>query len=44
MVFPEINPESSRIDFGLEITIVGDTKNREEAIQSFRNMGIPLKK
>jgi large subunit ribosomal protein L5 len=43
-VFPEINPENSKIDFGLEISIVGSAKNREEAIELYRQMGIPLKK
>jgi len=44
MVFPEINPETSKIDFGMEITIVSNAKNKNEAIQIYRQMGIPLKK
>ena len=43
-VFPEINPENSKIDFGLEITIVSNAKDREEAIELYRSLGIPLKK
>jgi len=42
-VFPEINPETSKVDFGLEISIVSNAKNREEAIELFKRIGIPLK-
>ncbi|MDI6717517.1 MAG: 50S ribosomal protein L5 [Patescibacteria group bacterium] len=44
MVFSEINPESSKVDFGLEITIVVNTVNRNEAIELYRLLGMPLKK
>ena len=43
-VFPEINPETSKIDFGLEISIVIKAKTKEEAIKLYRLLGIPLKK
>jgi large subunit ribosomal protein L5 len=43
-VFPEINPETSKFDFGLEITIVNNAKKREEAIMLYRQLGLPLKK
>jgi len=43
-VFPEINPETSKIDFGMEISIVSNAKTRSEAIKLYRNLGIPLKK
>jgi len=43
-VFPEINPELLRFDFGLQISIVSNAKTREEAIELFRLLGIPLKK
>jgi len=42
-VFPEINPETSKIDFGLEISIVSNAKNKEEAIKFYKILGIPLK-
>ncbi len=42
-VFSEINLETSKIDFGLEISIVTNTKNREQAIELYRHLGIPLK-
>ena len=44
MVFPEINPEISKVDFGLEISIVSNTENKEEAVTLYRSLGIPLKK
>ena len=44
VVFPEISPEDSRYDFGLEITIVPTVKNREQAVEMYRFVGIPLKK
>lgn len=44
VVFPEINPENSKFDFGLEITLVTNAKNREQAVELYRLMGIPLKK
>jgi len=43
-VFPEINPEVSKVNFGLEITLVANAKNREEGIDFFRELGLPLKK
>ncbi|PIW97591.1 50S ribosomal protein L5, partial [Candidatus Jorgensenbacteria bacterium CG_4_8_14_3_um_filter_38_10] len=43
-VFPEINPEQSKVDFGLQITIVPALRKREEAIDLYRRIGIPLKK
>ncbi|MBN2197818.1 50S ribosomal protein L5 [Candidatus Wolfebacteria bacterium] len=44
MVFPEINPETSKVDFGLEISIVSNIKNKEKAIEFYRILGVPLKK
>lgn len=44
LIFPEINPEISKVDFGMEISIVSTAKNREEAIALYRQMGLPLKK
>ncbi|PIU98632.1 50S ribosomal protein L5 [Candidatus Wolfebacteria bacterium CG03_land_8_20_14_0_80_40_12] len=43
-VFPEINLETLKVDFGLEISIVSNIKNREEAIKLYRLLGIPLKR
>lgn len=45
VAFPEINPEVSKTNFGLEITIVPKAvKSRDEAIKLYRDLGIPLKK
>ena len=44
LVFPEINPEESKVDFGFEISIVSKAKKREEAIELYKILGIPLKK
>jgi large subunit ribosomal protein L5 len=43
-VFPEINPETAPVDFGLEITLVADTKSKEEGIEFFKSLGLPLEK
>ncbi|MBI4119529.1 MAG: 50S ribosomal protein L5 [Parcubacteria group bacterium] len=43
-VFPEINLETSNVNFGMEITLVTDAKSREEAIYLYRQFGLPLKR
>jgi large subunit ribosomal protein L5 len=43
-VFPEINSDILKIDFGLEISIVPNIRSREEAIEFYRAIGMPLKK
>ncbi|MBI4993418.1 50S ribosomal protein L5 [Candidatus Wolfebacteria bacterium] len=44
VVFPEINSDLLRFDFGLEISIVSNAKNKEEAIELYKLLGIPFKK
>lgn len=44
VVFPEINSDLLKFDFGLQISIVSNAKTREEAIELFKLLGIPLKK
>lgn len=45
VVFPEISPEASKVNFGVEVTIVPKrVKSREEAISLYRDLGIPIKK
>ena len=44
IVFPEISPEKSRVNFGLEITVVTNSDSKEEAENLFRLFGFPLKK
>jgi len=43
-VFPEINQEISRVNFGFEVTFVLNTKTREDGIKFYRELGLPLKK
>jgi large subunit ribosomal protein L5 len=42
-VFPEINPENAKADFGVQITVVANIEDREEAVEFYRLMGVPLK-
>jgi len=44
VVFPEIHQDTSMVDFGLQVTIVVNAKNREHAIALYRKLGIPFKK
>lgn len=43
VVFPEINQDSSNMDFGMQITIVPNTKNRDDAIAMYKKMGFLFK-
>ena len=42
-IFPEINPNVSRFNFGLQITMVSKISNREKMIDFYRSIGVPLK-
>lgn len=45
VVFPEINQDTSSVNFGLQITCVaGNVRTREQAIELYRKLGIPFKK
>ena len=44
VVFPEINEENLKVNFGMQITIVPKVTNRTEAIDLYRNIGVPLMK
>ena len=45
LVFPEINPEISKVSFGVQVTIVPQSvKNRNAAIETYRSLGLPLKR
>lgn len=45
VVFSEIQPELSRVSFGLQITVVlKGVKNRDSAIEFYRELGVPFKK
>lgn len=41
-VFPETNPESSKTAFGMEVTIVTNAKTKKEAVDFYKEKGIPL--
>ena len=42
-VFPEVSAEKSKVIFGMQVTIVPREQNRENAIDFYRSIGIPLK-
>ncbi len=44
IVFPEITAEKINKMFGLEITVVVNSKNRKEGLALFRALGFPFKK
>ncbi len=43
-VFPEVKPEESPLSFSLGVSIVPRKKDRQWAIEKFRELGLPLKK
>lgn len=44
IIFPETVGEDVRTIFGLEVTVVPKTKNRELALEMYRLLGVPFKK
>lgn len=44
IVFPEINQETSKVNFGLQITIVPKIKNREASLVAYKEFGVPFQK
>lgn len=44
ITFPEIEPEKVRNIFGLEVSVVTTTKNKEEGLELLRLLGFPIKK
>ncbi len=43
IAFPEISPEKTKLNFGLEITVVTTAKNKEEGIELLKSLGFPIK-
>lgn len=43
-VFPEIDQNESKVQFGMQITAVAKTKDRKKMIDFYRSNGVPLKK
>lgn len=44
VVFPEIDTEKSKVNFGMQVTVVPKEKDRESSIDLYRRLGLPLKK
>ncbi len=45
LVFPEMTPETSKVNFGIEITVVPKAiKNRNEAMALYKEIGMPFQK
>jgi large subunit ribosomal protein L5 len=44
IAFLEVSPEKSKNIFGLEITVVTNTKTREEGIELLKLLGFPIKR
>lgn len=44
IIFPEIIGEDVRNIFGLEVTVVTNSKNKDQAVQLFRLLGFPLER
>lgn len=44
IVFPELNPEDIHYPFGVEIIIVTKAKKREDAVELYRALGLPISK
>ncbi len=44
VIFPEINQDTSRVAFGLEITLVSNAGKKEKGAEFYESLGIPFKK
>lgn len=44
VVFPEIVTDKARFEFGLEVTFVPSVRDREQAVELYKLIGIPFKK
>ena len=44
IVFPEINQDEVKIDFGLEVTLVSSSRDPEGSYELYKKLGIPLRK
>lgn len=43
-IFPEISADKSKVNFGLQVTMVTFLKDRDKVIDFYRSVGVPLKK
>ncbi len=44
LVFPEISPDNTELFFGLEVTIVTSTKDKERGLRLMEEIGVPFMK
>lgn len=44
LVFPELSLETSKVNFGLQITVVPKIQKRSGAMELYKEMGVPFKK
>ncbi len=44
IVFPEVNMETVKVNFGMEVTVVPRKRVRETALEIYREIGVPFKK
>ncbi|MBI2075051.1 MAG: 50S ribosomal protein L5 [Candidatus Harrisonbacteria bacterium] len=44
IVFPEVNMETVKVSFGLEVTVVPRERKRAKALALYRAIGVPFKK
>jgi len=44
LVFPEISPELSKVNFGMEVTIVPKISSPEKSFELYKSLGIPFSK
>lgn len=42
VVFPELSPETSKVNFGLEITLVPKSREKEKAVELYKALKIPF--
>jgi len=42
IVFPEVNPDEVKFDFGLEITLVSNAKDKDKGYELYKSLGVPL--
>lgn len=42
LVFPEISADKSKVNFGIEVTVVPKIKKKDKAIELYKSSGFPL--
>ncbi len=44
LVFPEVSPETSKVNFGLQITVVPKVQKLAPSLALYKELGVPFKK